>query len=73
MTHSNEVYAMDFGPHLFGQICTSQVVIKIGRNVFTLHCAVSLKAFPKSQWKIGIIIINEAFILPGAQCSDGVN
>ena len=28
--------------HLFGQICTLQVFIKIGRNLFPLHCAVSL-------------------------------
>ena len=35
---ANEAYEL----HLFDQICTSQVVIMIGRNVFTLHCAVSL-------------------------------
>ena len=40
----NEMYAISatpYGLHLLGWICASQIVLKIGRNVFTLHSAVS--------------------------------
>ena len=46
--------------HLFGQICTSQVVIKFGRNIFPLH-SVSHKVFvaviPKEGSGVAILLL----------------
>ncbi len=46
---------LSYGLHLFGQMCTSQIAMEIGRTAYALHCVVSqrqISLHTKCVWKI---------------------